>query len=158
MAFLSNSSLKEAIKFALVGVSGVGINFLMIFLVTLLTGDILSFADELAIFMGIATSITTNYLLNRAWTFRSDNPILGEYLRYVLSNGFGALLQFIVAVILENIFEATEWVGLSIIGITIPSIYFASGTGILVGFISNFLFSKFFVFVEQDDTTDQSVS
>ena len=131
----------ETVKFAIVGVSGIGVNFITIWIAINLHAN-----DELAIALGIFFSMTTNYLLNRLWTFQSDREKRMEYPKYIASNLLGIALQYFIALGLEDYFEQQGYDSLDLVVITVPSIYFASLAGILVGFVANFALSKYFVF------------
>jgi putative flippase GtrA len=98
-----NESVKQFLKFALVGISGVVVNLVVFTLTVLLwlavagdlhsladvrhfgseivvkhTGDIARAAGYLANLCGFVVSVFTNYYLNRWWTFRSGNPVARE--------------------------------------------------------------------------------
>ena len=133
---------EEPIKFGLVGISGILVNFIIL----TLSLYILQLSDPISLAFAILVSLSTNYYFNRIWTFGSENPITNEYLRYVITNGIGIIIQYSLSVLLEIRFEKMDWLGLNLGLILIPSIFVASIFGILIGFIANFSFSKFFVF------------
>jgi len=129
-------------KFFLVGLTGVGVNF------TVLTISIfyLGISREIGLALAILISMSSNYLLNRIWTFESDNKIMTEYSQYILFNLLGVLIQYFVALGLEYYFQHINFEIINLYLINIPTIYLASFTGIGLGFVSNFMMSKFIVF------------
>jgi putative flippase GtrA len=132
---------EEPIKFAIVGISGIFVNFAILFF----SKEILQWSDEVSLALGIIFSVTTNYILNRIWTFQSSQPILSEYFKYIATNFVGFAIQYIVAYAVV-VFSPIDNIQIPLLGFKVDIIYFGSMLGILIGFISNFLFSKFFVF------------
>jgi putative flippase GtrA len=76
---LSRAFLLKFLKFGVVGFSGVLVNFG----VTYLCKERLRWNKYLSNILGFVVAATTNYILNRLWTFQSDNPQIGvEYVKY----------------------------------------------------------------------------
>lgn len=136
------SIVKEPIKFSIVGISGIFINFIVLALCIY----IFNLSEPTSLAFGIIISISTNYYFNRIWTFQSQNPILNEYFKYVVSNAIGSLIQYFTALLFNNIFINSNFITMNIFIIELDTIFLASLFGIFFGFISNFLFSKFLVF------------
>ena len=136
------SVVKEPIKFSIVGISGIFINFIVLALCIY----IFNLSEPISLAFGILISISTNYYFNRIWTFQSQNPILNEYFKYVVSNAIGSLIQYFTALLFNNIFINSNFITMNIFIIELDTIFLASLFGIFFGFISNFLFSKFLVF------------
>ncbi len=132
---------EEPIKFTLVGISGIFVNFVVLYL----TNDLLGLSDELSLMFAVLISLTSNYILNRIWTFNSDKPIIPEYLKYAATNAIGALIQLSVAITTIRL-SPKENLSIPIMNVNIDIIFIGSLFGILLGFASNFLFSKFYVF------------
>jgi putative flippase GtrA len=66
-------------KFGFVGLSGVLVDYST----TIFFKEIVGTNKYLANSLGFAVAATTNYLLNRKWTFKSNNPdILREFLLF----------------------------------------------------------------------------
>ncbi len=128
-------------KFVLVGMSGILVNYIILYL----TAIIMGVDEKIAIAISIYISMTTNYTLNRIWTFNSSNTILREYLKYIVSNLLGGLLQWTVTLIILELFDI-DTVNILDDSIKIPFLLVANTVGIGVGFISNFLFAKYVVF------------
>ncbi|OLS27822.1 MAG: hypothetical protein HeimC2_10170 [Candidatus Heimdallarchaeota archaeon LC_2] len=137
---------EEPIKFALVGISGIFVNLLVLFLAY----DVFEIFYGLSLAIGFMFSVTSNYILNRIWTFNSKGSILPEYLKYVASNYTGFLIQLSVVFTAKKL-SPKQYLVIPFIDLNIDIIYFASLFGIFLGFVSNFLFSKFFVFNNSDN-------
>lgn len=137
---------EEPIKFALVGISGIFVNLLVLFIAY----DVFEIFYGLSLAIGFIFSVTSNYILNRIWTFNSTGSILPEYLKYIASNYTGFLIQLSVVFIAKKL-SPKQYLGIPIINLDVDIIYFASLLGIFLGFVSNFLFSKFFVFNKSDN-------
>ena len=86
--------LSKASRFYTVGLSGFGINYLISLL---LAGGISDLWYLHANLMGIIASITTNFLLNKTWTFGdrdfSKKRTLKQYGKFVIFSSLGALVQ-----------------------------------------------------------------
>jgi len=86
--------LSKAARFYTVGASGLGVNFLVSLL---FVGVISEFWYLHANILGIITSMTTNFVLNKYWTFEdkdfSTNKTLLQYAKFVGFSSFGALIQ-----------------------------------------------------------------
>ena len=140
----SAETFKESIKFGLVGGSGIIVNFIVLSIALY----VFFIIEPIALALGIIVSMSSNYVFNRIWTFESDNDIGGEYVRYIMLNGLGILIQYVVALLLELYFDSIGLHSVQIIVFYIPTIFIASFIGILIGFLSNFMFSKYIVFSE----------
>jgi len=86
--------LSKAARFYTVGASGLGINFLMSLL---LAGGFSDIWYLHANIMGIIASMTTNFILNKYWTFEdrdfSTKKTLSQYGKFVGFSSLGALIQ-----------------------------------------------------------------
>lgn len=148
MSLIERIQNTESIKFIIVGVSGVLVNYIILSI----SLYIFSLPRELAVALAIFVSMTTNYYINRIWTFKSDNPILFEYIKYLLSASIGAIIQFIVTIQLDNIFQANDIISIDLVLLEVPTIYISALLGIGIGFIANFTISKLFVFNKKNDS------
>lgn len=85
--------LAKAGRFYTVGISGFGVNFLISLLLAG-TSDLWYLHANL---MGIAASISTNFLLNKTWTFSdrdfAPKKTLKQYGKFVMFSSLGALVQ-----------------------------------------------------------------
>ena len=76
---LSREFLLKFLKFGVVGFSGVFVNFG----VTYVCKEWLKWNKYLSNILGFIVAATSNYILNRLWTFQSSNPQIGvEYAKY----------------------------------------------------------------------------
>ena len=93
--FFSKIFLFKFIKFCIVGFSGVFVDFG----ITYFFKEVLKFQKYVANAIGFTTAATTNYILNRIWTFDSHNPhVFMEFSRF-----------FIIALIGLGINSAIIW-------------------------------------------------
>ena len=148
MSLIDKIQNTESIKFIFVGISGVLVNYIILSI----SLYILSFQRELAVALAIFVSMSTNYYINRIWTFNSDNPIVIEYVKYLLSASIGAIIQFIVTIQLDNVFQGNDFILIDLFFVEIPTIYVSASLGIGIGFIANYTLSKLFVFNKKNDT------
>ncbi len=128
--------LSKAGRFFTVGASGLVINYL----VSLLLSNVSTFWYMHATLGGIAVSMTSNFLLNRIWTFEdrdfsSSTRFLKQYLLFLGFSSIGASIQLIVVYLL---------VELSGYGYA-PSLILA----VLAGCGSNFILNKKWTFKER---------
>lgn len=91
--------VKRFIKFGIVGATGVVIDFS----VTYFLRDLIGINQYFANICGFAIAASSNYLINRLWTFRSkNNNIAKEYIKYLLISIIGL---FINSTVLWLIYE-----------------------------------------------------
>jgi len=126
-------SLVELIKFSIIGGIGTIINLFVVFI----TFDILNISYMVSIIIGFVVALTTNFFLNRRFTFANaeDGHIFKQYAAFSTTCIFGFCINWVISV---SLFK------------TIPFFqkYYLLTTliGILCGLIFNFFGSKFFVF------------
>jgi len=128
--------LSKAARFFTVGASGLGVNFLFSFL---LANQISDFWYLHANIIGIIVSMTTNFILNKVWTFEdrdfSIKKTLDQYSKFVLFSSFGALIQLgLVFSLVEN-YQMTYPVALIL--------------AVLTAAFSNFILNKKWTFKEK---------
>lgn len=83
------------IKFCIVGFSGVFVDFG----ITYFFKEVVKLQKYIANAIGFTSAATSNYILNRIWTFHSHNPhVFGEFLRF-----------FVIALIGLGINSAIIW-------------------------------------------------
>jgi len=91
--FFSEAFLLKFIKFSLVGFSGVVVDFG----ITFVAKEFFRIQKYIANAIGFATAATTNYMLNRVWTFNSQNPdIASEFSRFFLIALIGLGLNMLI--------------------------------------------------------------
>ncbi len=82
--------ISRFIKFALVGLSGVVIDYG----VTILCKEKFKIHKYISNALGFSFAASSNYILNRVWTFASHDPqIVSEYGRFILVSLFGLLIN-----------------------------------------------------------------
>jgi len=120
----------EVVQFMVVGASGVLVNLLG--LTVLLRAGL---SAGLSIAGAIVTSICTNFLLNRRFTFSysKSGHMPTQFLSYLVSVSFGAVVNYLVAILLLDLFPNL-----------IPQA--ASLGGIAVATTVNFVALKYLVF------------
>jgi dolichol-phosphate mannosyltransferase len=131
--------MKEFIKFAVVGVSGVLVNMGFLFVFTRYAGIKIEFASPMA----IELSILTNFLLNNAWTFRRRDTKIGfggRILRYHLVTAVAGGVNYATLLILANLAGMHDMLA-NLIGI---------GLGTFINFFLNSLWTWRIVKEDQD--------
>ena len=96
--------LSKAARFYTVGASGLGVNYLISLLLASGIGELWYLHANI---IGIFSSMTSNFLLNKSWTFsdRDFKPkkTLLQYMKFVIFSSFGALVQLgMVFTLVEN--------------------------------------------------------
>jgi dolichol-phosphate mannosyltransferase len=94
--------MKEFMKFAVVGGSGVLVNMGCFFVFTRYAGIRIEFASPMA----IEISILTNFFLNNAWTFRKRDTrvgFAGRILRYHLVTAVAGLVNYFTLLLLAKV-------------------------------------------------------
>ena len=131
----STSFLSKAARFYTVGASGLLVNFVSSFL---LVAGIPTVWYIHANLVGIVSSILSNFILNKSWTFEdkdfSKKKTLSQFLKFGIFSTFGALIQ------LGMVFYLTETQSLPYH----VSLIFA----VLTAAFGNFMLNKKFTFKE----------
>lgn len=96
--------LSKAARFYTVGASGLGVNYLMSLLFASGIADLWYLHANL---IGIFTSISSNFFLNKSWTFedRDFQPrkTISQYVKFISFSSLGALVQLgMVFTLVEN--------------------------------------------------------
>lgn len=93
---------QKFIKFGIVGFSGVFVDFG----ITWLTKEKLRIPKYIANAIGFTTAASTNYILNRVWTFESTNPkVMVEYGEFILISMIGLAINTLILWILVSKFK-----------------------------------------------------
>ena len=128
MIGLDKALLLKFLKFAAVGFSGVLVNFG----VTWLCKEICKLNKYLSNILGFIVAATTNYLLNRWWTFQSTNPQVGtEYAKYFLISVVGLGIDTLTVYLLHSKLKWNFYL----------SKIFAVGAATIWNFFGNLLFT-----------------
>lgn len=82
--------LLSALKFGLVGLIGMGIDFLL----TWIAKEKLHINKFIANGIGFTVAVVNNYILNRIWTFANKNPqVLQQFLHFLTISCIGLALN-----------------------------------------------------------------
>lgn len=128
MIELNKGFLLKFLKFGAVGFSGVFVNFG----VTWFFKEICKLNKYLSNILGFVFAATTNYLLNRWWTFQSTNPQVGlEYAKYFLISLVGLGIDTLTVYLLHGKLKWNFYL----------SKVFAIGAATLWNFFGNLLFT-----------------
>jgi len=100
--FFSKPLFLKFIKFGIVGFSGVIIDFGF----TYLSKEYFKAQKYLANAIGFTMAATSNYYLNRIWTFHSHDPNIGyQYSRFLLVSVLGLGISTLVIYLLNGRFK-----------------------------------------------------
>lgn len=120
--------LLKFLKFGVVGFSGVFVNFG----VTYVCKEWLKWNKYLSNILGFVLAATTNYFLNRLWTFQSANPQIGtEYAKYFAISLVGLGIDTLTVWLLNGKLRWNFYL----------SKVFAVGVSMLWNFFGNLLFT-----------------
>lgn len=130
---------KRFVKFGIVGVGGVAVNLLFVWIgEQIFAGLDKSATNAAASALGIVVSIFTNFLLNDAWTW-GDRPkggrkrdFLGRMAAYFAASAIAAGLQYGCAMALN---QGLAW-----------NLYLAQLIGIAIGMVINFVLNNVYTF------------
>ena len=105
------------LKFCTVGFSGLAIDFG----ITYLAKEKLKFNKYVANSLGFSIASTSNYFLNKVWTFQDTNPdAITQFSKYIFIALIGLLLNNLIIYLLVNKKEVTfYWAKLIAIGIVV---------------------------------------
>ncbi len=127
---INNDLLKKLLKFGLIGFSGLLIDYA----VTIIFKEFAGIEKYVANSLGFATAATSNYFLNRLWTFKSNNPkITKEFAGFILIATAGLIINNMIIWLLADKYFSLNFYVSKFIAITIV-------------FIWNFLMNNYFNF------------
>jgi len=128
--------LSKASRFYTVGLSGFGVNY---FISLLFAGGISDLWYLHATIIGIMASITTNFLLNKTWTFGdrdfSKKRTFKQYGKFVTFSSLGALVQLAMVFYLVDEYQLSYPISL--------------GLAVLSAAFGNYILNKKFTFKEK---------
>lgn len=114
------------IKFGVVGASGVVVDFA----ITYICKEYLKIQKYVSNAIGFTVAASTNYILNRIWTFKSSNPdVAHEYFLFILMSLVGLAINTAVIWFLNGKLKKNFYV----------SKLFAIGAATLWNFFANLL-------------------
>ena len=126
----------KAGRFYTIGASGFAINYLISFL---FSGGLTEIWYLYANILGIIASMTSNFVLNKWWTFNDRNfsfkKTVSQYSKFVAFSSVGALIQLGVVFLLVDNYS---WIYSSSLAV-----------GVLTGAFSNFILNKKWTFKEK---------
>jgi len=126
----------KAGRFYTIGATGFAINYLISFL---FSGGLTEIWYLYANILGIIASMTSNFVLNKWWTFNdrdfSFKKTISQYSKFVAFSSVGALIQLGVVFLLVDNYN---WIYSSALAI-----------GVLTGAFSNFILNKKWTFKEK---------
>ena len=129
MMEFNKAFLMKFLKFSAVGLSGVFVNFG----VTWFFKEVCKLNKYASNILGFVFAATSNYLLNRWWTFRSSNPDVGtEYAKYFLIAVVGLGIDTLTVYLLNG---KLKW-----------NFYLSKVFGILISSLWNFFANLAFTF------------
>ncbi len=127
--FFSKAFFLKFLKFGLVGFTGVFVDFG----ITYLTKEKLHIPKYVANAIGFTTAASTNYYLNRIWTFESTNPeVAREYTEFLAISLIGLGINTLILWLLVSRFKM--------------NFYLAKVFAIAVVTVWNFLANAYFTF------------
>lgn len=129
-SFLTEAFLLKFIKFCMVGFSGVFIDFGT----TFICKEFLKIQKYIANTFGFILAATSNYFLNRIWTFHSVNPnIMLEFTRFFIIALIGLCINLLIIWAMSGKFRI--------------NFYISKFVATLVVTIWNFLINAYYTFV-----------
>ena len=106
-SIFNQAYLFKFLKFGVVGFSGLFVDFG----ITYLTKEKLNIPKYIANALGFLTAATTNYFLNRVWTFESDNPeLMVEFTEFFIISIIGLGLNTLLLWLLVSRFKMNFYV------------------------------------------------
>lgn len=132
----STSFISKAARFYTVGATGLLVNLLSSFLLVTSISDIWYVHANL---IGIISSISSNFILNKFWTFEdrdfSKKKILSQFSKFAIFSTFGAIIQ------LGMVFYLTETQNMPY--------YLSLIFAVLIAAFGNFILNKKYTFKEK---------
>ena len=126
---LSKAFLLKFIKFGVIGFSGLFVDYGF----TFLCKEVLKINKYISNSIGFLLAASSNYYLNRIWTFKSENPnIAEEYTTFIIISLIGLVINNLILWQILKRFKI--------------NFYFAKAFAIAVVIIRNFLANAFITF------------
>ncbi len=133
MRRISSKSLREFVRFLIVGVLNTLIDLAVLNALMIFTGHSSGLAFALFKTVSFSVAATNSYFWNKFWTFKHDLPVSGrEYMKFILFSAIGAVINVSVAAFIVNVIPRPA---------IMSSVLWAN-----VGALSASLASKFFNF------------
>ena len=126
--FIIREILMKFIRFGVVGFSGVFVDFG----ITFIGKELLKIQKYVANAIGFTVAASTNYVLNRVWTFHSHNPeIAMEYFKFIVISFIGLGINTLILWVLVSKFKQNFYL----------SKLFAIGVVTVWNFVANILYT-----------------
>ncbi len=125
---ISKTFLLKFLKFGVVGVSGMVVDFSL----TYLFKEIVKIQKYVANAIGFTAAATTNFFLNRIWTFEDSDPaVTVQFFKFFIVSLAGLGINTLILYILVSKYKKNFYV----------SKFFAIGVVVIWNFFINYLFT-----------------
>ena len=125
---VSKTFLLKFLKFGVVGVSGMIVDFSL----TYLFKEIVKIQKYVANAIGFTAAATTNFFLNRIWTFEDNDPaVTAQFFKFFIVSLAGLGINSVILYILVSKYKKNFYL----------SKLFAIGVVVIWNFIINYLFT-----------------
>jgi putative flippase GtrA len=99
--------LRQFVKFAVVGGTGTLVNLavfqLLVFIYERATGGSAGLFNQLAVGIAFCVAVSSNFLLNRVWTFHNRGHIIRHFSRFFMVSLIGLGLNELMFTLLHNV-------------------------------------------------------
>jgi putative flippase GtrA len=130
MGSVGFSFILKLLRFGIVGISGMVVDFG----VTFFLKELLKVKKYISNSIGFTFAATSNFILNRLWTFNSTNPdIMMQFSRFFIISAIGLLLNNLTIYIFTNFKFKLNF-------------YISKGIATGIVFVWNFSMNYFFTF------------
>lgn len=136
------------LKFGVVGATGMVVDFAVLILMR----DVVGLPDLWANTVSFTTAATTNYILNRIWTFRSQDKQVGvEYLKFLGVSIIGLGINNGVLYLSSLLWPKAYSSSITLLGMNIDVFYIFKLVAIAITTLWNFFGNMLFTFKEKTD-------
>ena len=134
------------LKFGVVGASGMVVDFAVLILMR----DVVGLPDLWANTISFTTAATTNYFLNRIWTFRSQDKHVGvEYLKFLGVSIIGLGINNGVLYLSSLLWPEAYSSSITLLGMNIDVFYIFKLVAIAITTLWNFFGNMLFTFKQK---------
>ena len=140
------------IKFGVVGASGMVVDFGVLYLMR----DVVGLPDLWANTISFTAAATSNYFLNRIWTFRSHERQVGvEYMKFLAVSIIGLGINNGVLLLSHLLWPEAYNGQLSLLGVTVDTFYLFKLLAIAITTLWNFFGNMLFTFRHKPTNGEQ---
>ncbi len=140
------------IKFGVVGASGMVVDFGVLYLMR----DVVGLPDLWANTISFTAAATSNYFLNRIWTFRSHERQVGvEYMKFLAVSIIGLGINNGVLLLSRLLWPESYNGQLSLLGVTVDTFYLFKLLAIAITTLWNFFGNMLFTFRHKPTNGEQ---